>query len=185
MTIMSKHTRRSFLKTTTVSAACLSLIKAFPSTTHTSPEERTPSGTVAVHLTAGDKRYSPSSSLTWQSAGRARTEDTIVLQTVHTNQPILGFGAAFTDAACYVLNQLPKPERERLLQELLAQTSEEFPLNPAYRRAANDAVSLAWVTPFPLLFLPVLLEEKAMEARRRMERQRTLLKRTAKWKSVA
>jgi hypothetical protein len=75
--------------------------------------------------------------------------------------------------------------KERLLQELLARTSEEFPLNPAYRRAANDALSLAWMTPFPLLFLPVLLEEKAMEARRRMERQRTLLKRTAKWKSVA
>lgn len=75
--------------------------------------------------------------------------------------------------------------KERLLQELLAETADDLALNPAYRRAANDALSLAWVTPFPLLFLPVLFQEKAVEARRRAERQRTLLKRTAKWKSVA
>jgi len=118
MTIMLKQTRRNFLKMTTASAACLPFMNGSPSPTLTLPEERTPSGTVAVHVTTGEKRYSPSSSLAWQSADRARTEDTIVLQAVRTNQPILGFGAAFTDAACYVLNQLPEAERNRLLQEL-------------------------------------------------------------------
>ena len=75
--------------------------------------------------------------------------------------------------------------KERLLQELLEQAADDLALNPAYRRAANDALSLAWVTPFPLLFLPLLFEEKAAEARRRAERQRTLFKRTAKLRSVA
>src|SRR5260370_2795864 len=102
---------------TTASAACVPFMKAFPSATLTPPEERTPSGTVAVHLTTGDQRYSPSRSLAWQRVDRAPTQDTIVLGAVR-KQPILGFGAAFTDAACYVLHQLPEAERERLLQEL-------------------------------------------------------------------
>jgi hypothetical protein len=33
------------------------------------------------------------------------------------------------------------------------------------------AASLAWLTPYPLLILPVLLEEKAREARRQAQRQ--------------
>jgi len=79
------------------------------------------------------------------------------------------------------LNQPTELERlkERLLQQLLAETVQQPELNPAYRRAANDAVSLAWVTPFPLLFLPALLEEKAAEARKRTARQQAVLKRTA------
>src|SRR6266849_170419 len=102
MTIMLKQTRRNFLKMTTASAACLPFMKASPSATLASPKEQTPSGTVAVHLTNGDKRYAPSGSLAWQNADRARAEDTIGLRAVRTTQPILGFGAAFTDAACYV-----------------------------------------------------------------------------------
>jgi len=75
--------------------------------------------------------------------------------------------------------------KERLLQELLAQAADRPELNPAFRRAANDALSLAWVTPFPLLFLPALLEEKAAEARQRMERQDRVRERTARWRAVA
>ena len=74
--------------------------------------------------------------------------------------------------------------KERLLLELLAETVQQPELNPAYRRAANDAVSLAWVTPFPLLFLPTLLEEKAAEARRRTARQQAVLKRNSPSKAL-
>lgn len=42
---------------------------------------------------------------------------------------------------------------------------------PALRRAANEAAALAWLTPFPLLLLPALLEEKAADARRHTARQ--------------
>src|SRR5437660_829475 len=115
---MSKRTRRNFLAMTTASAAFLPFTKAFSSVALTPPEEQTPGGTVTVHLTAGDQRYAPSQSLVWQSAGRAPAADTIVLREVRGRQPILGFGAAFTDAACYVLHQMAEAERERLLQEL-------------------------------------------------------------------
>ena len=89
--------------------------------------------------------------------------------------------------APFRLNQPTELERlkDRLLQPLLAETIQQPELNPAYRRAANDAVSLAWVTPFPLLFLPALLEEKAAEARKRTARQQAVLKRTAASKAFA
>jgi hypothetical protein len=75
--------------------------------------------------------------------------------------------------------------KERLLEQLLPETSHRPDLSSAYERAASDAVSLAWVTPFPLLVLPVLFEEKAAEARRQAERQRTMLVESGKWKAVA
>src|SRR5262249_22141533 len=118
LTTMLKQTRRNFLAMTAVSAAGLPLTKGFSSATVTAPEEKPPTGTVTVHVTTGEQRYSQSGSLAWQSASRTRIEDTIVLRGVHSKQPILGFGAALTDAACYVIHQLPEAERERLLQEL-------------------------------------------------------------------
>jgi glucosylceramidase len=81
-------------------------------------KEQTPKGTVRMFLTSGDQRYSPSASLAWQSADRAPSQDTIILGEARSNQPVLGFGAAFTDAACYVISQLAEAERDRLLEEL-------------------------------------------------------------------
>lgn len=40
----------------------------------------------------------------------------------------------------------------------------DMSLIPAIRRAAHEATSLAWLTPFPLLALPTLLDEKVREA---------------------
>src|SRR5437763_4582984 len=120
---MSPKTRRDFLTITAASAASVAFMKAFPSAalmpSETQiPDEKTPSGTMAVRITTGDQRYASSPSLAWQSANRAPSENAIVLGAVRNSQPILGFGAAFTDAACYVIHQMPEAERERLLQEL-------------------------------------------------------------------
>src|SRR5260370_40159928 len=38
------------------------------------------------------------------------------------------------------------------------------------RWAANEAAALAWVTPFPFLFLPALFEEKVAAAKKRRAR---------------
>jgi len=59
--------------------------------------------------------------------------------------------------------------KNRLLRQALdAAADAEFyaPL----RRAANDAAAVAWMTPFPLLFLPELFGEKMAVARRQFER---------------
>jgi hypothetical protein len=63
--------------------------------------------------------------------------------------------------------------KARLLRELLQQTP-DAQFNAPLRRAANEAAGLAWFTPFPLLFFPALLEEKARAALRQRARQRRI-----------
>jgi hypothetical protein len=67
--------------------------------------------------------------------------------------------------------------KARLLPSLLAPVQEEE-LKTALRRAASEAASVAWFTPFPLLVFPALLEEKAAIARRQLERQRQIRERS-------
>ena len=70
-------------------------------------------------------------------------------------------------------------EFERLKVKLLAARLAQAPaleFTPPLRRAANDAAALAWATLFPLLVFPVLSEEKAHTALRRLERQAHIYK---------
>jgi hypothetical protein len=65
-------------------------------------------------------------------------------------------------------------ELERLKRRLLRSLLDENAgpeQNVTLRRAANDAASLAWLTPYPLLVFPALLEEKAERARVQIRRQ--------------
>ena len=53
--------------------------------------------------------------------------------------------------------------KNRLLVRLLNEPARpEF--NALFRRAANEAAGLAWLTPYPLLVFPSLFEEKARTA---------------------
>jgi hypothetical protein len=83
------------------------------------------------------------------------------------------FGLPFRAVQDDGLEQL----KERLLRKALDETG-----NPALwvllRRAANDAASLAWSTPEPLLVFPLLFEEKAMAARKQYERQQRIRQRS-------
>ncbi len=81
---------------------------------------------------------------------------------------------------------LPRAEREARLADLkerlarqYAATMEPPALKPAIERAVNDAASLAWATPFPLLVLPALAEEKVNLVRRQADRQARILRRSA------
>lgn len=65
----------------------------------------------------------------------------------------------------------------RLLREALNE-NEEPRLNPHLRRAANEAVALAWATPFPLLVFPALFEEKVRTAKLHAERQISVRRRS-------
>ena len=67
--------------------------------------------------------------------------------------------------------------KERLLQEQ-ARAASDATAWSCLRRAADDAASLAWATPCPLLVLPELFAEKAAEARLRRQRQREILERS-------
>jgi hypothetical protein len=70
---------------------------------------------------------------------------------------------------------------ERLKRQLLTdwlnrvETAEELAL---IRRAANEAAAVAWLSPYPLLVLPLLLEEKAHKAAAQAKRQRQIRERS-------
>jgi len=73
-------------------------------------------GDIAVWVTGGSMRYASVPSLTWRAG--AAGENVISLDRARKFQDILGFGAAFTDAACYTFQQLPGASRDQLLHEL-------------------------------------------------------------------
>jgi len=95
-------------------------------------------------------------------------------------QPETRFEVVPTPAVPFRGTQETELERlkARLLKELIDQTPdrEQYAL---LRRAANEAAGLAWFTPFPLLFFPGLLEEKARAANSQKARQHDVLDRSA------
>lgn len=81
---------------------------------------------VKVWATFRDRRHAPSDPLAWKPVTQVEA-DAIVLDPLATRQEILGFGAALTDASCYVLSQLSQPEREAVMHDLFA--SDEMAMN--------------------------------------------------------
>jgi hypothetical protein len=86
--------------------------------------------------------------------------------------PVLA-AVTFRGAAETELDQL----KNRLLARELARTT-TLEQNVGLRRAANDAAALVWLTPYPLLLLPVLFEEKARAARIKTGRQALIRERS-------
>lgn len=74
--------------------------------------------------------------------------------------------------------------KEHLLAKELARTA-SLDVNVLLRRAANEAVALVWLTPFPLLLLPALFEEKARTARRAATRQALIRERSSELLALA
>jgi hypothetical protein len=69
--------------------------------------------------------------------------------------------------------------KNRLLRAALNEATDAEFYAPL-RRAATEAAGVAWLTPFPLLFLPVLFEEKAAVARRQFSRAQSVRARSRK-----
>lgn len=88
----------------------------FASTTSTSPLPPQ-SAEITVRMTGGTLRYSTAAPLAWRSSNKA-AENSIALDPQRKFQEMLGFGAAFTDAACYTFNRLSAPARDELFHEL-------------------------------------------------------------------
>ncbi len=108
----NEQTRRDFLK-----FSAMGLAATATGTTKASRLAATPGGEIKVWITIDKLRYAPAPSLAWKSASRNKA-NTIVLDPRTRYQEILGFGAAFTDAACYMFNQLSAPARDKLFHDL-------------------------------------------------------------------
>ncbi len=115
---MAKRSRRSFLKTATAAAAAISV----SSRVSMWAESASP---VRMWRTDRDKRHAKVDAPSWKPAGQSA--DAIVLDPATTKQEILGFGAAMTDASCYLLSRLSDTDRKAVMHDLFA--PQEMALN--------------------------------------------------------
>jgi glucosylceramidase len=111
---MAQSSRRKFLKAASVTAAALAVSHRIPAWAAAGS-----SAPVRVWATFRDRRHQPGEPLAWKPAA-AIAADAITLDPGATRQQILGFGAALTDAACYVLSQMPEAPRSEIMHELFA-----------------------------------------------------------------
>jgi glucosylceramidase len=73
---------------------------------------------ISIWSTSGDERFAVAPRSNWSPAAGTTTNDQIRLNPSTKFQEILGFGGAFTDAACYTFNRLSPAEQEKLFHEL-------------------------------------------------------------------
>ena len=73
---------------------------------------------ISIWVTSGDERFASAPSSTWHPAAGTPAIDHLQLNPGTKFQEILGFGGAFTDATCYMFNQLAPSAREQLFHEL-------------------------------------------------------------------
>jgi glucosylceramidase len=113
-----EFTRRGFLKSTALGAAALGSGAALSRTAEATQPSSPSKGGLSFWITDDAKRLAPQPSLQWSPAGGPVGANNIVLDPDKKSQEVLGFGAAFTDAACYIFNRLDSSAREKLFHEL-------------------------------------------------------------------
>jgi glucosylceramidase len=67
------------------------------------------------------KRLAAGPEIAWTKIAKKAASPDITVDSTKTAQTILGFGAAFTDAACYTLSRLSESDRASLLHTMFAQ----------------------------------------------------------------
>jgi glucosylceramidase len=108
--------RREFLKSSACSIAALSSTAVLGNSSSASPSN--PAGPLSVWITERNRRLEKQPPSKWESSHGSPGAESIVIDPAKSYQPILGFGAAFTDAACYTFNRLDAGVRETLFHEL-------------------------------------------------------------------
>lgn len=73
---------------------------------------------ISVWVTSGEQRFAAAPKATWRAAVPGAVADQLHLDPGTKFQEILGFGGAFTDAACFTFNRLAPAAREQLFHEL-------------------------------------------------------------------
>ena len=131
---MMHNSRRKFLKTASATVAALAVSSGIPAWAGVAGS----AAPVQVWATYRDRRHAQAAPLAWKPATET-APDAIVLDPGATRQEILGFGAALTDAACYVLSQIPQAQRDELMHELFAPS--EMALNVCRTCIGSSAYS--------------------------------------------
>ena len=111
---MTKTTRRDFIKWSATTAATLSASVQALAAAVSTPLPR-------AWATSKNDRFRPIDVPNWQSV-TTNPKKMIQLNPAQSFQNILGFGAAFTDASCYLFNRMNAPDRQALLSDLFSPT---------------------------------------------------------------
>jgi glucosylceramidase len=83
---------------------------AVASATYTVPAQNGNGPTVSVVLTTDDKKYQMQAQAATHFTTAVASGNVIAVDETQTYQPIEGFGAAFTDSAAYLLNEVAAPK---------------------------------------------------------------------------
>jgi len=110
-------TRRNFLTLTALGGAAVTVADALPSFANALGHEGAP-GDISVAVTSAANRFRAAQPVAWRPTSASAASDAILLNPAQKFQSILGFGAAFTDAACFMFNQLSPSARDQLFHEL-------------------------------------------------------------------
>jgi len=110
-------TRREFLKLSTVGLAGTVTPQFIPAFAN-SGDTAQASGQIEVWTTNQRLRCQKTAALAWRAGTSSPSGALISLNPEKQFQEILGFGGAFTDAACYMFNQLSPEVREKLFHEM-------------------------------------------------------------------
>src|ERR1700688_3535617 len=112
------RTRRDFLKLSAAGLAAGAATESLPAWASVS-SANPGSGEITVRVTDEKRRFERASAVAWRpSSGPTPSGEIIKLNPEKKFQEILGFGAAFTDASCYIFNRLSAEAREQLFHEL-------------------------------------------------------------------
>lgn len=117
---MSKLTsRRRFLEISSAGLTATLGAKASHSAEFPARSEQPLTDSIEVRVTDASRKFAVAPAIQWRSAAAAQpNSDVIELDVSKKLQEYLGIGGAFTDAACYVFNQLSVSARERLFHEM-------------------------------------------------------------------
>ena len=76
-----------------------------------------------VFVTSATRKHEPAAAVAFRPSGNSTSSaDTLVLDTSQRFQPILGFGSAYTDASCFLLNSMQPDSRRKFLSETFSPT---------------------------------------------------------------
>jgi glucosylceramidase len=120
---MTRRTsRRSFLEISALGLAAAvvpgELVRPVAAKGQSGNKTSNPIQDISVWVTAGEQRFAAAPNISWHPASATSSGDQLRLNPGAKFQQILGFGGAFTDAACFTFNRLTPGAREQLFHEL-------------------------------------------------------------------
>ena len=152
----NSSSRRTFIKTSALglgafgagasALASATMGVARPAGRGSAPDSTQPSSEIAVWYTNAKQRFSPGKPIPWGPAVFPVPDpppiDAVQLVPTIKFQDILGFGGCFSDAACYVINQLKPALREQLLHEMFHPSEMGLNVNRTCVGSADSAAKL-------------------------------------------